>query len=117
MTGDARGEYRRLAYRNDAELTAWNDGTLIAWDWPLLRGCELGFFFLLLRGFNFGGFFLDQLDEVVDDVGVFQAVVGDAADIDLVGAVAAAGEADVGLARLARAVDDAADDRKRSAAS
>ena len=48
---------------------------------------------------------------MVDDVGVFQAVVGEAADVDLVGAVAAAGEADVGLARLARAVDDAADDR------
>ena len=28
-------------------------------------------------------------------------------------AVAAAGEADIGLARLARAVDDAADDRER----
>jgi hypothetical protein len=48
---------------------------------------------------------------VVDDVGVFEAVVGEAADVDLVGAVAAAGEADVGFARLARAVDDAADDR------
>jgi hypothetical protein len=30
---------------------------------------------------------------VVDDVGVFEAVVGEAADVDLVGAVAAAGEA------------------------
>jgi hypothetical protein len=40
---------------------------------------------------------------VVDDVRVFDAVVDDAADIDLVGAVATAGEADVGLARLARA--------------
>jgi len=49
---------------------------------------------------------------VVDNVSVFQAVVGEAADVDLVGAVAAAGEADVGLARLARAVDDAADDRQ-----
>ena len=61
--------------------------------------------------------FLDQLDQMVDDVGVFQAVIGDAADIDLVGAVAAAGEADIGLARLARAVDDAADDRHASTAS
>ena len=50
---------------------------------------------------------------MVDDVGVLQAVVGEAADIDLVGAVAAAGEADIGLARLARAVDDAADHRHR----
>ena len=39
-------------------------------------------------------------------------MVGEAADVDLVGAVAAAGEADVGLARFARAVDDAADRRK-----
>ena len=46
-----------------------------------------------------------------EDVGVFEAVVGEAADVELVGAVAAAGEADIGLARLARAVDDTADDR------
>ena len=54
--------------------------------------------------FDLGGFLLDQLDEVVDDVRVLQTVVGEAADIDLVGAVAAAGEADIGLARFARAV-------------
>jgi hypothetical protein len=74
-----------------------------------LRCREPDFFFPLLRGFDLGGLFLDQLDEVVDDVGVFEAVVGEAAEVDSVGAVAAAGEADVGLARLARAVDDAAD--------
>ena len=39
-------------------------------------------------------------------------MVGEAADVDLVGAVAAAGEADIGLARLARTVDDAADHRQ-----
>jgi hypothetical protein len=72
---------------------------------------EAGCAFVLLRGFDLGGFFFDQFDEVVDDVGVFKAVVGEAADEDLVGAVAAAGEADIGLARFARAVDDAADDR------
>jgi hypothetical protein len=55
--------------------------------------------------------FSRQLDEVVDDVGIFEAVIGEAADVDLVGAVAAAGEADVGLARLARAIDDATDGR------
>src|SRR6266404_7357831 len=55
--------------------------------------------------------FLHQLDEMVDDVGVFQAVVGEAADIDLMRAVAAAGEADIGLARFARTVDDTTDDR------
>jgi hypothetical protein len=35
---------------------------------------------------------------VVDDVGVFEAVVGEAAGVDLVSAVAAAGVADVGFA-------------------
>ncbi len=50
---------------------------------------------------------------MVDDVGVSQAVVGEAADVDLVSAVAAAGKADIGLARLARAIDDAADHRHR----
>ena len=79
---------------------------------PLLRCCEPGLFFALLLGFDLSGLFLDQFDEVVDDVGVFEAVVGEAADVDLVGAVAAAGEADVGFARFARAVDDAADHRK-----
>ena len=44
-------------------------------------------------------------------LGVLEPVVGDAAEIDLMRVVAAAGEADIGLARLARAVDDAADDR------
>jgi len=48
-----------------------------------------------LRCLDLGGLFLDQFDEVVDDVGIFQAVVGEAADVDLVGPVAAAGEADV----------------------
>jgi hypothetical protein len=39
-------------------------------------------------------------------------MVGDAAQINLMRVVAAAGEADIGLARLARPVDDAADDRE-----
>jgi hypothetical protein len=39
---------------------------------PLLRRYEPGFFFLLLRRFDLGGFLLDELDEVVDDVGVFE---------------------------------------------
>jgi hypothetical protein len=33
----------------------------------------------LLCRFDLGGFFFDQFDEVVDDVGVFEAVVGEAA--------------------------------------
>ena len=53
---------------------------------------------------DLGGLLFDQFDEVVDDVGVFEAVVGEAGEVDLVGAVAAAGEADIGLARFARAV-------------
>src|SRR6185436_20508096 len=50
---------------------------------------------------------------MVDHVLVADMMVGDAGQIDHVLAVAAAGEADIGLARLARAVDDAAEDRKR----
>jgi hypothetical protein len=65
---------------------------------PLLRGGEAGRLLPPLCRFDFSGFFFDQLDEVVDDVGVFQAVVGQAVDVHLVGAVAAAGKADVGFA-------------------
>ena len=54
-----------------------------------------------------------NIDEMIDDVLVLEAMVGKAADIHLMRAVAAAGEADVGFARFARAVDDAADDRDR----
>src|SRR6516164_832241 len=77
---------------------------------PLLRRYQAGAF-SSLRRFDLCRLFLDQFDEVVDDVGVFEAVVGEAADVDLVGVVAAAGEADVGFAGFARAVDDTADDR------
>src|SRR5215471_18833194 len=56
---------------------------------------------------------LDHLHEMVDDVGILQAMVRQAVDIDLMGAVAPAGKADVGLARLAGTVDHAADDRDR----
>jgi hypothetical protein len=45
---------------------------------------------------------------MIDDVGVFQTVVGQTADIDLMRAVAAAREPDIGLARLARSIDDTA---------
>ena len=69
----------------------------------LLRGRKRCGGFLTLRRLDRGGLLLDQLDEVVDDIGVLQPVVGKPADIDLVGVVAAAGEADIGLARLARA--------------
>jgi hypothetical protein len=62
--------------------------------------------------FDLGGLVLGQLDEVVDDVGIFLAVVGEAADVDLVGTVATAREADIGIARFAGTVDDAADDQR-----
>jgi hypothetical protein len=42
-------------------------------DLPLLHRCEGRFFFAALCGFDLGGLFLDQFDEVVDDVGVFGA--------------------------------------------
>ena len=49
---------------------------------------------------------------MIDDIGVYDLVIGDAVEIDHVGAVAAAGETDVGLARLAWSVDDATDHRQ-----
>ena len=56
---------------------------------------------------------LDQLDEMIDQTGLVDPVVGDAVDIHEVGVVAAAGEADVGLPGLAGSVDDTTDDRER----
>ena len=56
---------------------------------------------------------LDQLDDMLDHVGVLDMMVGHARQIDHVLAVAAAGDADVGLARFAGAVDDAAEHRER----
>jgi hypothetical protein len=53
----------------------------------LLRRCEAQFFFPALCRFDFGGLFFHQVDEVVDDLGVFQAVVGQTVDVDLVGTV------------------------------
>src|SRR5207248_8408911 len=66
-----------------------------------------------LRRFELGGLFLDQLDQVIDNVGILEPVVGHAADIDLMRVVAAAGKADIGLARFAWPIDDAADHRQR----
>src|SRR5215217_92896 len=65
------------------------------------------------RGVQLCGLGLDLLDDLVDHafVGLF---VGDlAVKIDHARALAAAGEADVGVEGLARAVDDAADDGQR----
>src|SRR3954447_16094369 len=66
-----------------------------------------------LRRLDLGGLLLDQLDKMIDDIGVLQPVVGDAAQINLMRVVAPAGQADIGLARFAGPVDDAADDRQR----
>src|SRR6185295_13455072 len=55
----------------------------------------------------------DQPDDVIDHVGVLDMMIGDSRQIDHVLALAAAGDADVGLARLAGAVDDAAEHRER----
>src|SRR5262249_26083156 len=59
-----------------------------------------------LRRLDLRDLLFDQLDQMVDDAGIPQPVVGDAAEIDLMRVVAAAGEADIGLARLAGPVDN-----------
>ena len=46
---------------------------------------------------------------MIDHVLIPDVMIGDAGQIDHMLAIAAAGNADVGLARLARAVDDAAE--------
>src|SRR5690348_10777358 len=61
----------------------------------LLRGRKRCGGFLTLRRLDRGGFLLDQLDEVIDYLAILQPVVGKPADINLVGVVAAAGEADI----------------------
>ena len=66
-----------------------------------------------LRRFDLGCLLLDQPDEMIDDILVLQPMVRHAGDVDLVGVVAAAREADVGLARLTGAVHDTADHRHR----
>src|SRR3546814_6221819 len=51
----------------------------------------------------------DQPDDMADHVGVRDMMVGDAREEDHMLAAPAAGDADVGFARFAGAVDDAAD--------
>jgi SAM-dependent methyltransferase len=64
-------------------------------------------------GFDLGGFLLAQLDDVIDQCFVFELINRLAVEIDHAGAGAAAGEANVGFARLTRSVHDAADNRQR----
>src|SRR5690606_27097998 len=65
------------------------------------------------RRFDFRRFGFDQLDDVVEHALAFDVVIGHARKVDHVFARAAAGDADVGLARFAWAVDDAAEHRER----
>src|SRR5688500_8727871 len=65
------------------------------------------------RGFELGGLGFDEADDVVDHFLVPNMMVGDSGEVDHVLALAAAGDADVGLARLAGAVDDAAEHAER----
>ena len=48
---------------------------------------------------------------MLDDIPVRQPVISKAGDIDLMGSLAAAGQADISLARFARPVHHTADDR------
>src|SRR5688572_6618931 len=64
-------------------------------------------------GLELGRLGLDQADDMVDHLLVADVVVGDSRQIDHVLALAAAGDADVGLARFAGTVDDAAEHRQR----
>jgi hypothetical protein len=80
-------------------------------DLPLLHRCERRFFFAALCGFDLGGLFSTNSTRWSTMSASLEPMVGDAAQIDLVRAVGAAGETDIGLARLAKAVDDAADHR------
>src|SRR5258708_5461577 len=75
----------------------------------LLRGLEFALHRFLCR-LDLRRLFLDETDEVVDHALILQPVRCHAAEIDLMCVVAAAREADIGLARLARTVDDTADD-------
>src|SRR3546814_6819383 len=63
--------------------------------------------------FDLGRLRFDQLHDMADHVGVGDMVVGDPREEDHMLAVASAGDADVGLARFAGAVDDAAQYRER----
>src|SRR5437763_11350422 len=65
------------------------------------------------RRFDLRGLRFDQLYDMVDHVGILDMMIGDSGEIDHMLAVTAAGDADVGLARLARPVDDAAEHRER----
>src|SRR5262249_19863767 len=79
---------------------------------PLLRGfkrrCDR-----VAGGLDFGCLLFAQFDDMIDESGVVELINRLAVEIDHAGARAAAGEADVGFARFAWAVHDAADDRKR----
>src|SRR5690348_2708285 len=76
----------------------------------LLSGFEVA-----ARGFDFGGFLLAELDDMIDEILVVEAIGRRAVKIDLAVSLAraAAGKAEIGFAGFARTVHDAADDRQR----
>src|SRR6185312_4376294 len=95
-----------LVCRVPAARRAWPDGAASA------RSRVGGRLLALLR-FDLGRLLFHHLDEVIDDALILEAVVRHAGNIDLMRIVAATGETDIGFARLARPVDDAADHRER----
>ena len=62
---------------------------------------------------DLGGTGLDKADNMLDDVAIRQPVIGETRHIDLMRSLSAACQADIGLARLARAIYHTADDRHR----
>ena len=66
-----------------------------------------------LSSLALGRLLLDQARQMLDDVGILHAMVRDTRDVDLMRAVAAAGEADIRLPCLARSIHHTANDRHR----
>src|SRR5258706_3621021 len=64
-------------------------------------------------GFDLGGFFLAQLDDVLDERLIVELINRLAVEVDHAGACPAAGKADIGLACFAGPVHHAADDGER----
>ena len=60
-------------------------------------------------GFDLGGFRLDQFHDVIEHRFALDMMVGHAREVDHVLAGAPAGDADIGLARFAGAIDHAAE--------
>src|SRR5687768_14632520 len=109
------GLHRRPRYSRESGGSAWNKegwipaGAGMTVKSGLLRRVGNGG----AGGLDLGRLGFDQPDDMVDHLLVADMMVGQAGEIDHMLALAAAGNADVGLARLARTVDDAAQHRQR----